>query len=63
MQFINKELNIINDILAKNTNVNLVYFQKTTKFGQSKYNYEFNKENKLTSIDVVEKKVYIPGMD
>ena len=54
MQFINKELNRINEILAKNTNVNIVYFQKTTKFGLNKYNYDYNKENKLTNTDVVE---------
>ena len=44
MQFINKELKRINEILAKNTNVNIVYFQKTTKFGLNKYNYDYTKE-------------------
>ena len=56
MHFINKELNRISENLAKNTNVNLVYFQKTTKFGQNKYNYDYNNENKLTITDVLAKK-------
>ena len=56
MHFINKELNRISENLAKNTNVNLVYFQKTTKFGQNKYNYDYNKENKLTIPDILAKK-------
>ena len=58
-QFINKELYRINEILAKNTNVNIVYFQKTTKFGQNKFNYDYTKENKLTNTEVVEKKLDI----
>ena len=56
MQFINKELNRINESLAKNSNINIIYSQKTTKFGKSKYNYEYNSENNLPKKEVVNKK-------
>ena len=56
MQFINKELNRINELLGKNSNVNLVYHQKLTKFGKNKYNYEYNKEKELRKSITVEKK-------
>ena len=55
MQFINKELTRINEILGKNTNVNLIYFQKSTKFGKNKYNYDYNKENKLRKSETIKK--------
>ena len=51
MQFINKELSRINELLAKNSNLNVIYMQKTTKFGKSKYNYHENKENTLSIIE------------
>ena len=56
MQFINKELSRINELLGKNSNVNLVYHQKLTKFGKNKYNYEYNKEKELRKSITVEKK-------
>ena len=56
MHFINKELSRINEILATNKNFNILYFQKTTKFGKSKYNYEYNKENKSTKIESFNKR-------
>ena len=51
MQFINKELSRINELLAKNSNINVIYKQKTTKFGESKYNYQENNENTLSLIE------------
>ena len=51
MQFINKEFSRINELLAKNSNLNVIYMQKTTKFGKSKYNYHENKENTLLIIE------------
>ena len=47
MQFINKELLRINELLAENSNLNVVCFQKTTTFGKSKYNYQENNANTL----------------
>ena len=58
MQFINKELNRINELLSKNSNNNIIYFQKTTKFVKNKYNYEYNLENKLPKIVAVKKKIF-----
>ncbi len=56
MPFINKELNRINEILDKNKNVNILNFQKSTKFGKTKYNYEPKIENKSAKKDIVYKK-------
>ena len=50
MQFINKELSRINELLAKNSNINVIYKQKT-KFGVNKYNYQENNENTLSLIE------------
>jgi len=43
--------------LTKNSNINIHYFQKTTKFGKNKNNYEYNLENKLPKIEVIKKNI------
>ena len=45
LNFINSEMNRINEILGKNENVNVLNSIKKTKFGISKYNYKYNDTN------------------
>ena len=48
MNFINKEIDRINEILGKNENINVLYSKKNTKFGSKKFNYDNKiKENKI----------------
>ena len=35
--FINNEINRINNLLAKNENVNVLFYSKNTKFGKEKF--------------------------
>ena len=37
LNFINREILRVSDILAKNENINILYESKTTKFGKEKY--------------------------
>ena len=37
--------------MVKNSNLNVIYFQKTIKFGKKIYNYENNDENTLQIIE------------
>ena len=46
LNFINKEIDRITEILGKNENINVLYSKKKTKFGIKKYNYTKIKENK-----------------
>ena len=64
LNFINKELNRINDILSKNENKNILFESKYTKFGINKYSLVItnlpNKEgNNPTNIREIEKKLDI----
>ena len=48
MNFINREIERINENLGKNENINVLYESKQTKFGKSKYiniNNPYNIEN------------------
>ena len=48
MNFINKEIDRINEILGKNENINVLYSKKNTKFGSKKFNYDNKiKETKI----------------
>ena len=44
LNFINKEIIRINEILSKNENINVLFNSKTTKFGKEKYNNKINNE-------------------
>ena len=51
LNFINKEIIRINEILSKNENINVLFNSKTTKFGKEKYNNKINNElSNLNSI-------------
>ena len=60
MNFINKEIDRINDILGKNENINVLYSKKNTKFGTKKFNY-YNKvkekklENEFNKVKISDK--------
>ena len=43
LNFINKEINRINELLNKNENLNVLYNSKNTKFGKEKYIHNFEK--------------------
>ena len=48
MNFLNKEIDRINETLGKNVNIKVLYESKQTKFGKSKYiniNYVYNIDN------------------
>ena len=59
LNFINREIDRINEILGKNENINVLYESKQTKFGKSKYNINLNnainKENKIEKNDYIQK--------
>ena len=48
MNFINNEILRINNELGKNENINILYGEKKTKFGKSKYINDSNQLNKLS---------------
>ena len=53
LNFINKEINRINEILSKNDNINVLFNSKATKFGKEKNN--FNNEISKLNIIIPEK--------
>ena len=51
MNFINNEILRINNELGKNENINILFEEKKTKFGKSKFIKDSNQLNKLTEED------------
>ena len=51
MNFINNEILRINTELGKNENINILFEEKNTKFGKSKFIKDSNQLNKLTEED------------
>ena len=53
INFINKEIIRINDILSKNENINVLYNSKYTKFGKEKYISPINETNSVINNSII----------